>query len=164
MFFKDETVISSNELIRRHFLNQSNLHYGPGGTAIKVKFFNEIGGFPVAYGPANDMYYNINAALKTPIILCKLEFLNYRIHEGQEANNKFSYLYNGYTYFNDVLCLPGLPLNENEIKMLLLKNKRRFIVNLFQYFLLNKSVKNCVKAVKLAEFKLSDLRKAIFLK
>jgi glycosyltransferase involved in cell wall biosynthesis len=99
-FFKEETEISSNELIRRHFLVQSNLHFGPGGTAIRVKFFNEIGGFPVAYGPANDMYYNINAALKTTVILCKLEFLNYRIHDGQEANNKFSYLHNGYRYFN----------------------------------------------------------------
>ena len=66
------------------------------------------------------MYYNINAALKTTVILCKLEFLNYRIHDGQEANNKFSYLHNGYRYFNDVLSLTGLPLNENEIKILLL--------------------------------------------
>lgn len=163
-FFKQETVISSKELIRRHFLQATNLHYGPGATAIRTKYFKDIGGFPVIYGPANDMYYNIMAASKSPIILCKLEFLNYRIHDGQEVNNKFSYLHNGYKYFNDILHLTELPLEQKEINILYLKNKRRFIVNLYNFFIKNRDIRKCIEACKLAKFKLVDVRKAIFLR
>jgi glycosyltransferase involved in cell wall biosynthesis len=163
-FFNDETLVSSKELIRRHFLQATNLHYGPGATAIKAAYFKEIGGFPISYGPANDMYYNIKAACYTPVILCKLEFLNYRIHDGQEANNKFSYLYNGYLYYNDILSLPGLPLYENEIKILLLQSKRRFITNTMSFLLKTGNFYKTIKAIKYARFSLIDFRQGLFLR
>ena len=71
------------------------------------------------------MYYNLLCASKSSIILCKFEFLNYRLHEEQEQNNKLRYLDNNYKYFNDALKNLNLFLTDKEKEILLLKNKKR---------------------------------------
>ncbi len=161
-FYKNEIMVSSNDFVRRSFYNHSNLHFGPGATVIKKTFFDEIGGFPTKYGPANDMFYNIKAASNSPIILCKMEYLDYRIHEGQEINNIYSYLYNGYLYFEDVMRLSELPLSSEERKYFIKKNKRRFIVNSINYFLKTKNLRNTFNAYRKVQFRLKDLIIGIF--
>ena len=159
-----ECSVGSEEIIRRHFFVKSSLHYGPGATAIRKDFYHEIGGFPLKYGPANDMFYNIKAACNTSVILCKNEFLNYRRHDNQELNNPFVYIHQGYNYFNDALDLPELPLTTNEKNILRLKNKRRFVTNLHLFLFKNWNIKLYFKAIKLANFKIVDFKKAIFLR
>ncbi len=163
VFFKNEMEVESTYFIRYHLFQKSNLHYGPGATAIKTSFFHEIGGFPLLYGPAGDMFYNFKAALHSPVILCKLEFLNYRRHKGQEINNAYSYLFNGYKYFNDIMNLDNLPLNDMEIINFELKNKRRFIVNVFMFFLKTGNVFKVFKAIRNAKFGLIDFFQGIFI-
>ena len=50
---------------------------------MKRDFFFKIGMFPVKYGPANDMYFNLKAASAGNIILLTKEFIFYRIHGGR---------------------------------------------------------------------------------
>jgi glycosyltransferase involved in cell wall biosynthesis len=163
-FYTSEIEVLGKDLVRRDLLIQKNLYFGPGATVIRYDYFKKIGGFPTRYGPANDMYYNIKAANNTNVIICKYEFLNYRIHNGQEQNNKFSYLHNGYKYFGDILTDEDLPLTKNEIQVLYFKNKRRFVINMMKYLMITLDYKKSLTAVKMVKFTLKDLREAIFLK
>ena len=78
------TCFSPEESIRKHFYKSNHLLVGPGGTAIKTKFFKKIGGFPTNYGPAGDCFYNIKAAANGEVILLPYIFFNYRLHGEQE--------------------------------------------------------------------------------
>ncbi|MBL0358834.1 MAG: glycosyltransferase family 2 protein [Chitinophagaceae bacterium] len=91
-------VLSSADALHQHFLTKPFLTVGPGGTIISRSFFEKIKGFPEKYGPASDMYYNLKCASLSPILLIPFEFLNYRIHAGQEINNRDSYLHNSYLF------------------------------------------------------------------
>lgn len=155
-------LISSKEAIQQHFFERGFLHRGPGGTVVRKSFFYTIGCFPERYGPANDMYYNIKAASNSSIILLPYHFLFYREHEGQENKNKFSYLYNTYVYYNDLMSLPELPLSVEEREFLLLKSKRRFIVNLWKYFRRTGRAGDLFKAIRLAGFGFKDFLKGVF--
>ena len=159
---KEVVMIDSHTVINKHFFDKSILYIGPGGTAISRELFQKTGGFPSSYGPACDMYYNIKMASNAKVLLFPYNYLNYRRHEGQEINNSFPYLYDGYRYFDDIMHLPELPLNQEERKYLAKKNKRRFIVNLSKFILKGGSLKNASKAIKLAEFRLRDFFEGIF--
>ena len=150
------SLIGSHEIIEKHFFKESILHFGPGGTVIKKRFFDQIGGFPESYGPANDMYYNIKAASNTSVILIPYDYLNYRIHSGQESNNVYSYLYQGNNYFRDILLLSELPISEVQRKFLLQKSKKRFLVNWMRYFIKTKKIKKSIDLFKLANFGVKD--------
>jgi glycosyltransferase involved in cell wall biosynthesis len=163
-FYKDEAEINSFEFIRRHIFIHSNLHFGPGGTAIRTSYFKKIGGFSLTYGPAADMMYNLKAALSSNVIVCKLEFLNYRRHEGQEINDSYSYLHYGYMYFNDFLNIQKLPFNEVEIAMLRIKNKRRFIFNCVSFFFKSGNAFKIMKSIRICNFNIKDLRQGLFLR
>lgn len=154
--------LDSSSAINMHFFEQSILHIGPSGTAISNKLFFDIGGFPIEYGPAGDVFYNLKVASKSGVLLLPYNYLNYRRHDGQELNNHFSYLYNGYLYFKDILNYPGLPLTKNEKSFLALKNKRRFVVNSLKYLIEYKDIAKISKAYKLANFGFFDFIRAIF--
>jgi len=154
--------IDSQEAIRQHFFKKGFLHRGPGGTVVRRGFFFDIGCFPEHYGPANDMFYNIKAASNSPVLLLPYNFLFYREHPGQENKNKFGYLYNTYIYYKDLMLLPELPLGLHEREYLLLKSKRRFVVNLWKYFRMTGKVTDIVKAIRLAQFGIVDFIKGIF--
>jgi glycosyltransferase involved in cell wall biosynthesis len=153
---------SSEKIIQTHFFKRSILHIGPGGTVITNDLFNKIGGFTTLYGPASDMYYNIKVASNSKVILMPFKYLNYRIHEGQEINNHFSYLYNGYLYFQDIMSLPELPLSNEEKTFLCLKNKRRFVVNTIKYLYQHRDISKVIKAYKLANFSMVDFVEGVF--
>jgi glycosyltransferase involved in cell wall biosynthesis len=155
-------ILTPQESIYHHFFIEQFLIIGPGGTIIKRFFFEKINGYPEKYGPANDMYFNLKAASKGNIkCLCK-EFLFYRIHEGQEINNNFSYLYNNYLYTKDALKELNLQLSIQQINFLKKKSKRRFTVNIIKYFISTWDLKKTVTAIKNANFSLKDALEGVF--
>ena len=131
-------------------------------TIVKKDFFNHIEGFPVKYGPANDMYYNLKAASKTNTLVFPFPLVDYRIHEGQEFNNKYSYLYNNYLYLRDALYELDLPLNAAEKALLSKKNKRRFLTNLIKYYCKYFNWPKTRAAIRLADFGFRDVITAVF--
>lgn len=156
-------TMNSRILIKKHFFEQSVLHIGPGGTAIRKELFEKIGGFPLLYGPAGDMYYNIKAASYTAeVILMPYDYLNYRRHVGQEINQSHAYLYQGYKYFNDILKLDQVPLNSKERHFLQKKNKRRFIVNVGKHLLKEKNPARALSAIRMANFTFKDFIEGLF--
>ena len=154
--------LDGRSAITKHFFSEQILFIGPGGTIIKRDFFNEIGCYPEKYGPANDMYFNLKATAVAGVVLLPFEFFIYRIHEGQEQNNKFSYLYNSYLYTRDALDELSMGLTNNQVKYLQEKNNRRFVVNLFKYFLVSRDLNSITKAWKLAAFSIGKLFVGIF--
>lgn len=156
------SLIDKNTSLKKNFFEKSFLHIGPGGTVIKKSLFDKIGGFPIKYGPSSDMFYNIKAASNSSVLCMPYNYLNYRRHEGQEINDSFAYLHNGYRYFNDVLSLDEIPLLDSQKKYLKLKNKRRFFVNSLKYLIKSKNLKKVRSAYLLAGFTMKDLFKAIF--
>jgi len=75
------------------------------------------------------MYFNLKIASVTNVVFFPFNCIFYRIHEGQEINNKISYLCFNYLYLNDALSELDLYLNKNQIKYLMLKNKIPFSSN-----------------------------------
>lgn len=151
------TVLTSHESIYRNFFNKQFLNIGPGGTIIQTQFFKSIGGFPEKYGPANDMYYNLKVASNTNILLLPCMYLNYRIHDGQEINNKYSYLYNNYRYLFDAMQLPELPLTQSQKKTILRSSARDSIFSLLIFFKKTMKIGKTIKAYKLSGIRLKDL-------
>jgi glycosyltransferase involved in cell wall biosynthesis len=155
-------ILESTTIIRNHFFKSPVLMIGPGGTIIKRTYFESLSGYPVKFGPANDMYFNLKAALNTPVVMIPFEYMYYRRHEGQQINNKFSYLYNSYLYLHDALAELTLPLTPDEIDYLQKKNKRRFLVNLVKYFISTGNISPTRFALKQTGFNARDFFSAIF--
>ena len=155
-------VVKPKETINYHFFKNQVLIIGPGGTIIKKDFFNNIGGYPVIYGPANDMYFNLKAASLGNIkFLCK-EFLFYRIHDGQEKNNKVGYIYHNYNYFTDAFKNLQLLFPDAKKKILLKKNKRRLVLHVLKLAYKEKQIKNSLLILQKTHFTFKDLIHAIF--
>ena len=77
----NEFVLDSRAALEWHFFKSPFLKSGPGGTILKRDFFNKLGMYPVLYGPANDMYFNLHAASLGKVLLLKDIFLFYRRHD-----------------------------------------------------------------------------------
>jgi glycosyltransferase involved in cell wall biosynthesis len=155
-------IFTPRQAYVQHFYRKSILHVGPGGTLIRRKLFEQMGGFPLCYGVAGDMYYNLIAASRTSILLLDVDFLNYRRHDGQEINKKNEYLIYGYTYFKDLLSRADLPLTIIERTSLINKSKRRFLINCFHDAFQKKSLKSFFHALDTVKFSYSDCIKAVF--
>jgi glycosyltransferase involved in cell wall biosynthesis len=155
-------ILCPSQSINHHFFSNQILIIGPGGTIIKKSFFDKINQYPEKYGPANDMYFNLKAASVGNIkYLCK-EFLFYRIHEGQEANNGLSYLSNNYLYTKDALKELQLPLSKEQLNFLSLKSKRRFVHNIFKFLVESKSISQTYMVIKKCNFTVKDALQGIF--
>lgn len=149
------------EVLNYHFFQTPCLMIGPGGTILRRSFFEQIGGYPEKYGPANDMYFNLKAASSAGILFLPFKFNFYRIHEGQELNNKYAYLYSNFNYLRDALIELELPLTHDQKEWIMNKNRRRFFVNLMKYFLLSRNVRKSFYALRKAQFGCLDLYNAI---
>ncbi len=155
-------VLSTKQVVDFHFFKNQILIIGPGGTIVKKSFFDRIGSYPTQYGPANDMYFNLKAASLGYIkFLCK-EFLFYRIHESQEANNKLGYIYHNYNYFKDALEKLDLKIEINQKNVLLKKNKRRLVVNSLKLCLKEKNLRYIKIILQKTNFNSKDFFQAIF--
>lgn len=152
----DLLTLSSTDALRKHFFSQQFLYIGPGGTFIRRSFINSIGGYPEKYGPANDMYFNLKAVCNSDITLLPFELVFYRIHNGQELNNRFSYMYNNYRYMRDALIELPMPFTEEEREWLGKKNKRRFAVHLINYAWSMLNYKKTMEAKQKAAFSYMD--------
>lgn len=157
-----DAIMNGAQSIPHHYFIEPFLIAGPGATILKKSFFEKIGQYPTLYGPANDMYFNLKAAAEGKIRVLTKEFLFYRIHNGQEKNNKFSYLYNNYNYNRDALIFLPLPLTESEKAWVSKKNKRRFSVNLIKYFFKTFNISKTYQAFKLANFSIKDALAGLF--
>lgn len=135
---------------------------GPGGTVIRRNFFKEIGGYPEIYGPANDMYFNLKATTLSSVLMIPFEIYYIRRHPLQEINNAYSYLYNNYLYNRDSFNQLSLPFDEKSIQWLHKKNRRRFVVNVIQYFFKTGNLKKTILAIRYAQFSLRDAFIGIF--
>lgn len=166
MFIKNNEstayCLNSEEAIQNHFFKIPFLFIGPGGTILKRSFFNKINEYPVKYGPANDMYFNLKAVCNTPIVLLPFDFVFYRRHENQEINKADVYLIHNYTYLRDALAELPLPLSHKEINWISKKNKRRFVVNIFKYFIKTFNVRNTIYTIRQARFSFRDALIGIF--
>lgn len=155
-------MLEPANIIPAHFFRKPILNFGPVATIVTKDYFNQVGCFPVKYGPANDMYYNLKASSKTNTLVFPFPLVDYRVHEGQEFNNKYSYLYNNYLYLRDALCELNLPLNAAEKALLSKKNKRRFLTNIIKYYCKYLNWSKTKSAIKLADFGLRDMITAVF--
>jgi len=157
-------ILEPVAIIPVHFFRKPVLNFGPVATIVTKDYFNQVGCFPVKYGPANDMYYNLKAASKTNTLVFPFPLVDYRIHEGQEFNDKYSYLYNNYLYLRDALDELDLPLNLAEKALLSKKNKRRFLTNIIKYYCKSLDWSKTRSAIKLADFGFRDVVTALFQK
>ncbi len=155
-------LLNSNEAIRKHFFEKPFLVIGPGGTILRREFLKNLNGYPEKYGPANDMYFNLKAAAAADILMLPFEFVYYRIHEGQEINNTYKYLYNNYKYLRDAVAEIKLPLTDKQLKWISDKNKRRFSVNIVRYFLKTRDIKKTRFVLKETGFTFKDFLRGIF--
>lgn len=150
-------LLSSKEIIKNHFYLKPVLNFGPGATITTRDFFWKLNGFPTKYGPANDMYQHLKVACQTPVLVFSCYLINYRIHENQELNDKYSYIFHNYNYLKDALQEISFPLNKKEINFLSKKNKRRFVVNILRFWIKTKDYKRSIAAVQKARFTFMDL-------
>ncbi len=155
-------MLEPASIIPAHFFRKPVLNFGPVATIVTKDYFNKVGCFPVKYGPANDMYYNLKASSKTNTLVFPFPLVDYRVHEGQEFNNKYSYLYNNYLYLRDALNELDLPLSSAEKALLAKKNKRRFLTNIIKYYFKCLNWSKTRSAIRLADFGLRDVVIAIF--
>lgn len=151
------TVLSSERSIRNHFFKEGFLNIGPGGTAIKTIFFKSIGGFPETYGPIGDMYFNLKAASNSDVLLLPYNYLIYRRHEGQEINNSYSYLCDGFRYLSDAMELQDLPLSEKEKKIILKKSARANVRSLASHIKNTGEIKKAWQAFRISGIRIMDL-------
>jgi glycosyltransferase involved in cell wall biosynthesis len=154
--------LNAKEALQKHFFKKPFLYLGPGGTIVKRKFFNEAGKFPVKYGPANDMYFNLKMVSYAGVLMLPFRIIFYRRHDGQEINNQYVYLYQNYNYLRDALTELPLSLTAKQIQWLSNKNKRRFLVNLIGFYFRSFDAKKTAFAIRQTGFRLVDVSKAIF--
>lgn len=159
---KEPMEMKGDEAIKTHFFKTPFLNIGPGGTIQKLKFFNKLNGYPQLYGPANDMYYNLKACCYSSIVLIPYHFMFYRLHEGQEKNNAYSYLHNSYNFLNDALNNLPLPLTSKDKNWIRKKNKRRFFTNIIRFLIKSKDWSKTKNAIRLTNFKTADVWSALF--
>jgi glycosyltransferase involved in cell wall biosynthesis len=155
-------LLNPAEAIRKHFFENPFLTHGPGATIIKRSVFQKIGGFPLKYSIAGDMYYNLNAASHVNVLLLPFRFVNYRIHEGQELNNRFDYLWANYNYLRDAVKELPFHFTEKENVWLINKNRRRFLLNIISYFFQTLDLLGLLKLINKSGYRIYDLFKAIF--
>jgi len=124
VFLDPEDAIYTN-----YFLHPI-LNIGPSGTVLKRNAFEQIGYYKPDYGVPSDMYFNLKMASSFPIVLLEKEFFYYRIHEGQELRNQYSYVCYNYKYLNEALLIPGFPLSMDQ-KNFIMKKARRSFIKLF---------------------------------
>lgn len=155
-------LLQPAESISRHFYEKAFLIIGPGGTILRRSFFEAIGKYPEKYGPANDLYFNLKIASATPLLLLPFEFINYRRHEGQQINNRYSYLINNYRYLQDALRELTLPLTEDQKRWLIKKSNRRFTMNIAKYFFKTFDLSKTLKAIRQAGISRKDAIEGIF--
>jgi len=154
--------LNPQEAVVKHFFEKAFLYLGPGGTIIKREYFKFINHFPEEYGPANDMYFNLKAVCGDGIVMLPFKIIFYRRHDSQEINNRYVYLYQNYNYMKDALSKLPLPISDKQKTWLSLKNKRRFLINIAQYYFKTLDLQKTIQAIKKTNYGFKDALAGIF--
>jgi glycosyltransferase involved in cell wall biosynthesis len=157
-----KAYFTSEEAIQTNFFYRSILTIGPSGTILRNDAFKKIGFYNPNYGVPSDMYFNLKMASQFPIVLLGKDFFFYRRHEGQEYNNRYSYLLYNYKYLKDAFDLPGFPLTDKQKKAVLLKAKKSFVLEFFMYIKDTHKIQDAIKAFKNTGMGVSGFLKGIF--
>jgi glycosyltransferase involved in cell wall biosynthesis len=142
----DEYLLQENA-IKKNYFQSTLLNICPGATILRTELFRKAGYYDVNYGIPSDMYFNLKMANLYPVVLLKKDFFFYRTHEGQELNNRYSYLQYNYRYLKDAFKLPGFPLNSEQKKYLLRRQRFWYVRDFLVY---TKNTGKIGKAVKAA--------------
>jgi len=142
---KDE-YLEPEDTIQKNFFESRILHIGPAGTILNRQLFERAGFFNTEYGVPSDMYFNLKMASLYPTVLLKKEFFYYRVHEGQEFNNRYSYICNNYKYLSDALHLPGFPLKKKQKRFILRKAEMYYVKDFVVYLKNTKNLKSAFNA------------------
>jgi len=156
----DECLMPADS-VNINFFHKEILAIGPSGTILKREAFEKVGYFKPDYGPASDMYFNLKMASQFPIVLLGENFFYYRKHDGQEFNNKYSYLLYNYRYLKDAFDLPGFQLNDDQKKTLLLKAKKSFVMNFRIYIKEGGKMLKAIRAINVSDIGLSGFIEGI---
>lgn len=159
---RDERILLSQKAIEEHFFVRPFLKQGPGGTILKRTFFESLGGYPIKYGPANDMYFDLKAAAAGITLILEKRFFYYRCHAGQEINNTYGYLAAGFMYQRDAFNEIDMHLTPKKLYWLQLKNKRRFVVNIVKFYAKTFDFKKTLQALRKANFTWQNAYDGIF--
>jgi len=143
-------MLTPEQSLQKHFFEKSFLNIGPGGTIVRRSVFEKLGCFPEKYGPANDLYYDLKMASNTNLLLLPYIYLNYRIHDGQEANNKYSYLYNNHRVIVDVFNEQAIPLSAKDKRRVIRKKTGENLYSLLYYLKKTGNLKKAAKALHMS--------------
>jgi glycosyltransferase involved in cell wall biosynthesis len=153
----NKECLEPKELMQINFFESRILHVGPAGTILNKKLFEHAGFFNTEYGVPSDMYFNLKMASRYPTVLLKKQFFYYRVHEGQEFNNRYSYLCYNYKYLSDALNLPGFPLTQKQKDFVLRKAEFYYIKDLILYMKSSKNLKKTWKALSVSGMRLNNI-------
>lgn len=161
-----QEFMDSAEAIHFNFFQTEILAIGPSGTIMRRKLFKKLGGFKTEYGTAADMYFNLNISALYPIVILKEIFFFYRVHHGQELQDKSKYLYTylcyNFRYLNDAVQLAGFPLSNAEKAVLVKKSKRTFVKTFLSYLKATGNFSRAKNAFQISGIGLSGFLRGIF--
>lgn len=157
-----EEYLRPTESITMNFFEHSILGIGPSGTVIRRSSFEQVGRYKPQYGVPSDMYFNLAMAASFPIVLLDKVFFYYRIHDGQELNNGYSYLCNDHKYLRDALRLEDFPLSAGQKDYLLQKARKKFVRGFLSYVKNTGNLKKGFKAFKNSEIGLFGFLRGVF--
>jgi glycosyltransferase involved in cell wall biosynthesis len=153
--------LSPADAINMNFFQKEILAIGPSGTILRKEAFEKIGYYKPDYGPASDMYFNLKMASAFPIVLLDKVFFFYRVHAGQQIQNKYGYVCYNYKYLKDILAYPGFPLTREQKCYLLKKAKRSFVNVFLGYLKQTGNVRKALKAYQISEIGMRGLLRGV---
>jgi len=158
------SMMISEEVIRKHLFHSTHLSTGPSGTIINREFFEKIGRYDTRFKMASDAYFNMKAATLTPVVLLKIRFFFYRIHENQEQNNPKGYFVYGYLANKAMLKDLKLSLTKKEMNFLNRKWNMEHAVSLVKNILFKKKIRETLFVMKATNFGLLETLKGLLQK
>ena len=124
-------VFDIPEAINKNFCLGTFLNIGPSGTILKKEAFEKWVILTLDYEVPSDMYFNLKMGSFYPIVLLRKVFFFYRVHDGQELKNKYSYVCFNYKYLYDAFNITGFPLSETQKNYFLKKRQKGHLSNNF---------------------------------
>lgn len=156
-----EEYLTPKDAIHTNYFFQPILNIGPSGTILRRKAFEDIGYYKGDYGVPSDMYFNLKMASSFPIVLMERDFFYYRVHDGQELQNKYSYVCFNYKYLHEALQIPDFPLLQDQKNFILKKARRSFIKLFINYIKETGHVRKAILAIYISDLGVKGFLKGI---
>ena len=157
-----QEYLDSKDAITMNYFDKPILNIGPSGTILRKSAFEAIGYYKPDYGVPSDMYFNLKIASSFPIAFLEREFFFYRVHDGQEFRNTYSYVCYNYKYLHDALLVPGFPLSKEQKKVLIKRARRSFVQLFVQYIRETGNIGKAIKAIRISGIGVTGFLRGIF--